>query len=332
MQYKLYGGAGKDNIVKDYTGTVAAKTWTKITLTRELYLANSTSYQSQAYALAISFYGEKEFAANTSIYLDNIQLVVEEYTQSVSEQAKAFLEANNISLYGHKTVDDKLQVQLYKGMYQGEAYELKNDDVPYVAYNGNYGVGSYVVVDFTGKNLPQLCFFSQEITGSLLDGLPGVYIHNGIIKNDGKYRSDTDAGRVTFLGPNKVEYRTFESTGRYSGQFGDASNPSPMSERGLQDGVHYRYVIGVKAAQASVGDTAGKVLLQLMLINLDTNSVVVSYSKELTDIAFTSEFLSGNIVMYGKYNVAICLDKIYEVKTNVVDIEDVDLVQSAFVS
>jgi hypothetical protein len=146
--------------------------------------------------------------------------VVNDNVQTVTDIAKAFLAANNITLYAHQSVNDDLQVQLYKGTYQGEAYALKNDDVPYVAYNGNYGAGSYVAVDFTGKNLPQLCFFVKDISPSLIDGLAGVYIHNGIIKNDGTYRSDTDAGRVTFLGPNKVEYKTVDADGRYSGQFG----------------------------------------------------------------------------------------------------------------
>ena len=323
LQFKLYGGNGKDNIKMDYTGAVAAETWTKITLTRELYLANSASYSGCAYALAVSFYlAGEELPAQTSIYIDNIRLVVNDNVQTVTDIAKAFLAANNITLYAHQSVNDDLQVQLYKGTYQGEAYALKNDDVPYVAYNGNYGAGSYVAVDFTGKNLPQLCFFVKDISPSLIDGLAGVYIHNGIIKNDGTYRSDTDAGRVTFLGPNKVEYKTVDADGRYSGQFGGKDNPSPMSERGLQDGVHYRYVVGVKSA------TVGKVVLELLLINLDTKTEVQRYEKELKDSAFTAEFCTGNIVMYGKYNVAIKLDKIYTVYQNVTDVDEIDVVQS----
>ena len=329
LQYKLYAGT-KNAIKMDYTGSVAAETWTKITVTRELYLTNSDSYSGCAYALAISFYVEgEELPAQTSFYLDNIQIITTDATQSVTDVAKAFLATNNMTAYGCQSINDDLQVQFYKGMYQGEAWAMKNDDVPYVAYNGNYGVGTYVAVDFTGKNLPQLCFFAKEITPSLLDGLAGVYIHNGIIKNNGAYRSDTDAGRVTFFGPNKVEYKKVDAEGRYSGQFGSADSPSPMSERGLQDGVRYRYVIGVKSAQIANGETKGKVVLQLMLINLDTKTVVADYSKELSDIAFTTEYLSGNVVMYGKYNVAITLDKIYPIYQNVADIDDIDLVQSA---
>lgn len=328
LQYKLYAGTSKA-IKMDYTGSVAAETWTKITVTRELYLANADSYSGCTYALAISFYVEgEELPAQTSFYLDNIHMVTTDATESVTDIAKAFLQTNGMTTYGVKSVNDDLQVQLYKGMYQGEAHAMTIDDVPYVAYNGNYGVGTYVAVDFTGKNMPQLCFFAKEVTPSLLDGLAGVYIHNGMIKNNGDYRSDTDAGRVTFLGPNKVEYKRVDADGRYSGQFGSADSPSPMSERGLQDGVHYRYVIGVKSAQASVGETKGKVLLQLMLINLDTHTVMADYEKELSDTAFTENYLSGNVVMYGKYNVAITLDKIYPIYQDVADIDDIDVVKA----
>ena len=328
LQYKLYAGT-KNAIKMDYTGSVAAETWTKITITRELYLANAESYSGCKYALAISFYAEgEELPAQTSFYLDNIQLMTTDVTQSVTDIAQAFLETNSMTMYGVKSINDDLQVQLYNGMYQGEAHEMKSDDVPYVAYNGNYGVGTYVAVDFTGKNLPQLCFFAKEVTPSLLDGLAGVYIHNGMIKNNGAYRSDLDASRVTFLGPNKVEYKRVDADGRYSGQFGSVDSPSPMSERGLRDGVHYRYVIGVKSATVSDGETKGKVVMQLMLINLDTNTVEADYEKELSDLAFTENYLSGNVVMYGKYNVELTLDKIYPIYQNVTDIDNIDVVKS----
>ena len=149
-----------------------------------------------------------------------------------------------------------------------------------------------------------------------------------MIKNNGAYRSDLDASRVTFLGPNKVEYKRVDADGRYSGQFGSVDSPSPMSERGLQDGVHYRYVIGVKSATVSDGETKGKVVLQLMLINLDTNTVEADYEKELSDLAFTENYLSGNVVMYGKYNVELTLDKIYPIYQNVTDIDNIDVVKS----
>jgi hypothetical protein len=81
-------------------------------------------------------------------------------------------------------------------------------------------------------------------------------------------------------------------------------------------------VVGVKSA------TVGKVVLELLLINLDTKTEVQRYEKELKDSAFTAEFCTGNIVMYGKYNVAIKLDKIYTVYQNVTDVDEIDVVKS----
>ena len=66
-----------------------------------------------------------------------------------------------------------------------------------------------------------------------------------------------------------------------------------------------------------------------MLLNLDTNMKVVEYMK--TSIGksggYTSDYVSGgNIVMYGRYNYAITLDKIYDVYENVSDIHAIDKV------
>lgn len=47
---------------------------------------------------------------------------------------------------------------------------------------------------------------------------------------------------------------------------------------------------------------------------------------EIGNAAFTDEYLSGNIVMYGRYNEAITLDKIYAVYENVSDINAIDKV------
>ena len=314
---------GSRVIQEDYTGSVAAETWTMFTITRDLCLANSRAYEGANYTIAISFYAEDELPAGSSIHIDNIKLTTGSFSQTITAVAETFVSENNIELYAYESVDDDLQVKLYKGIYQGEDYAIKNDDVPYVAYKGDYGAGSYVAVDFTGKNVPQFCFFVKDISTSLIDGLAGVYIHTGQTRNNGAYYSDTDCGRITFLGPNKIEYNRFDADGRYSGQFGSAADPSPLSIRGLADGVHYRYVAGVKEAQV------GKVVIELLLINLDENKVVVRYEKELNDTAFTAEYCSGSIVMYGRYNAAITLDKIYSVYQNVSDIYEIDVVVEA---
>ena len=242
----------------------------------------------------------------------------------MASEAQAFMTTNHITAYGYDSINADLSVALEAGYYQGKpeygSQLMSDDDVPYIAYNGSYGAGNYVVVDFTGKNVPQLCFFAKEITSSLLDGKAGVYVHTGLSKQNGDYNDVTDGGRVTIFGPNKIEYAHVNNLGRLLVVDGSADVPSPLSLRGLEDGVHYRYVAGIKSA------TAGKVVIELLLINLDTNAEVVRYEKSISGSWITADHISGNIVMYSRYNVAITLDKIYAIYQDVSDIYAIDKV------
>ncbi len=252
-------------------------------------------------------------------------ITIKPVTGTKTDAADAFMNANNMDAYGYETITDDMSVTLNAGTYTGPWYTIANDEVPYVAYNGNYGAGAYVVVDFTGKNVPQLCFFAKEVTSSLVDRAAGFYIHTGMIQADGTIVSATDAGRVTFFGPNKMEYCRPDSNGRVGPQHGyTAANPvnSPLSINGLVDGTHYRYVAGIKSAMA------GEMVLELLLLNLDTNEEVVRYETKFTGNWLTADYISGNIVMYSRYNTAITLDKVYAVSTNVGSAYDLDMVKA----
>ncbi len=56
--------------------------------------------------------------------------------------------------------------------------KLKNS---YVAYAGDYGVGTYVDFTFTGNNLPNVCLFADEINENMSsDGGTGYLLMNGL--------------------------------------------------------------------------------------------------------------------------------------------------------
>lgn len=316
-------------IREDYTGTIPAKMWTTVTLSRDLMMQNYGAYGSKTYAIALRLVGA--FAANESIYIDNVQLVIDGDEGTIATEAQTFMTENNITAHAYNSINADRSVSLGKGYYQGGATYgstnwMNNDDVPYIAYNGDYGAGSYVVVDFTGKNIPQLCFFAEEVTSSLLDGKAGIHVHTGMVNPNGDNVALHDSRRVTFFGPNKIEYGHIDNLGRL-GQFGFAgteANPTQpaaaFSINELQNDVHYRYIIGIKSA------STGKVTFELMLLNLDTNEQVDYKTCDCSNAAFTNDYLSGNIVMYGRYNVAITLDRIYAVYKNVSNINDIDKV------
>ena len=311
---------------EDYTGSIPAKTWTKVILSRELMMKNFDTYKNALYSIALTLETAGGFSALDSVYIDNVQLVMDN-EGVVDSEAQTFMTENNITAYAYNSINADMSVSLKASYYQGRpeygTVGMSDDDVSYVAYNGGYGAGDYVVVDFTGKNVPQFCFFAKEVTSSLLDGKAGIYVHSGIAKQNGDYNDKTDAGRVTFFGPNKIEYAHVNNLGRFGIVHGSADNPSPLSIRGLEDGVHYRYVIGIKSAQS------GRFVIEQLLINLDTNTEAAHYETAITGSWITADFISGNIVMYGRYNVAITLDKIYAVYENVSDINGIDKVAEA---
>lgn len=311
---------------EDYTGTIPEETWTTVTLSRALMMKNFETYKSKDYSIALTLETMGGFAAMDCVYIDNIQLIMDT-EGTIASEAQIFMTKNNITAYAYDSINADMSVVLKPSYYQGKpeygTQLMSDDDVSYISYNGNYGAGNYVVVDFTGKNVPQLCFFAKEVTSSLLDGKAGVYVHTGLAKPNGDYNEITDGGRVTLFGPNKIEYAHLNNLGRLLVVDGSATEPSPLSIRGLEDGVHYRYVAGIKSA------TMGRVVIELLLINLDTNTEVVHYEKSISGGWLTADYISGNIVMYGGYNVATALDKIYAVYENVSDIDTIDKVSEA---
>ena len=331
-----YSLSGSNHVV-NYTGEIAAETWTTLTITREMCMRNFDVYKSAAYSIGITMSPDatNPFLKQTGgIYVDNVKLITQEVAPVLSAGVQSFMEENNMTAHGYKAINDDLSVDLYEGMYQGEWYTIKNDDIPYIAYNGNYGAGSYVVVDFTGKNVPQFAFLVDRVTPSLTDGGKGLYVHTGMLKKTGALVSDTDGGRITFFGPNKMEYCRPDAEGRVGLQYGakawdptgkvkdENGVPSPLSIRGLQDGVHYRYVAGIKAIAK---ESKYVISLELLLINLDTNEVVVKYDTG-RNIQMSINYDSGNVAMYSRYNTGIKLDKIYPIYTNVSNINAIDKV------
>ena len=88
----------------------------------------------------------------------------------------------------------------------------------------------------------------------------------------------------------------------------------------LVDGVHYRYVAGIKSV------SAGNLVVELLLINLDTNQEVVKYTTSISGSWITETYATGSIVMYGGFYRVVNLDKIYSVYTGVSNVYAIDKV------
>ena len=92
----------------------------------------------------------------------------------------------NISLYGEIIVKED-EFVMKKGSYNYGAptgvicRENGPHDNPYIAYNGDYGLGSLVQVDFTGNNMPYISFFrdddyTKNIRSGVIKDLPVPHV------------------------------------------------------------------------------------------------------------------------------------------------------------
>ena len=218
---------------------------------------------------------------------------------------------------------------------------------PYVAYNGEYGIGSYVKVDFTGKNMPIFSFFRDEYSESMFDSSKGVVFTGGLKNNSGGVSHPTLTKAGHLYGPNMMNKpdEGFSEKFRDTAYFGDSvyladGVPHPISLQGLQDGTRYRMIIGFSAIESTTathlftkepGIECVRLVLECVLIDLDKLEVATRFTTRTyavqalgfedvipTDIE-DNPYFKGSIVLYGNYGERTVLDAIYPIVTNTED-------------
>lgn len=219
---------------------------------------------------------------------------------SVSSDVQiTWLQANGISVYGATTIPYDNTISLNAGIQSGtSAANIGETDVPYVAFNGNYGVGTFVEFDFSGKNLPQVAFFCDEVTKDITDGSKGMLITNGFVDFDGTSPLQVnDYNSLAVFGPNMVlskDIRRGFSPDRLINRPGSAADPAVSISHGqLSDGVNYRYIVGFINENESLR-------LNILLINLDDGETVFTGNFSVRPI--DGQYETGKIVAYSKIN------------------------------
>lgn len=213
---------------------------------------------------------------------------------------------------------------------------------PYIAYDGEFGIGSYVKVDFTGKNMPIFSFFRDEYSSSLFDGSKGIVFTGGLKNNNGAIGHPTLSKNGVLYGPNMLNKpdEAFGADFRDTAYIADAAHieggAHPISLEALQDGTRYRMIIGFSGIDKT---TAGhlftkeptesvRLTLQCVLIDLDNKQVATKFTMHtyaLQALGFENvipvdvednEYFKGSIVLYGNYGARTVLDAIYPIITN----------------
>ena len=262
----------------------------------------------------------------------------------INEERLSELEANDISLAGELYVEDDGVITLQNGMYaNGNNVILQRANgphkSPYIAYNGDYGIGSYVKVDFTGKNMPIFSFFRDEYSQSMFDGSKGIVFTGGLKNNSGEPSHPTLTNSGVLYGPNMLHKpdeafnTTYNDTAYIADSVNSGDDPHPISLQGLVDGTRYRMMIGFSGIEETSSNhlftkepiSAIRLILDCALINLDSMEIVTKFTMRtyaLQALGFedviptdtlNNEYFVGNIVLYGNNGDRTVIDKVYPV-------------------
>ncbi len=202
-------------------------------------------------------------------------------------------------------------------------------DNGYLAWRGDYGLNTYVDFEFKGNNIPNICFFADEINNSLTyggksdpkDKNKGLVIISGIY---GAYSGSTyylaGGDTIAAFGPYRLEcgwsapnYRwctmdgTPATTPIYMSTGKNGWDPSPytlLTQNGLKNDTSdrtYRYVVGTYG-RPKEGSDATEIVISMKLYDVATGELIydVAQPTGLTtaDFAIDGEFKGGNIIVY----------------------------------
>ena len=264
----------------------------------------------------------------------SIKYVDETYAQELADMG--------ISLYGDLYVERGNYTTIAGSYSNGNNVWLRRENgphnLPYVAYNGDYGIGSFVKLDFMGKNLPIMSFFrDDDYSKSIFDGTKGVVFSGGFTNNQGQAIHKEMCSSCTLYGPYMMhEYdRGAEDTTTIGSTGGDSAMPYAGSFNSLEDGTHYRMIAGfsgIRVGQANLLGTTTPVdtvflTYECVIINLDTREIFAKFKidsyglnalgfDEIPKVAENNDFFKGNIVLYGNHGMRMVYNEIYPVITD----------------
>lgn len=164
----------------------------------------------------------------------------------------------------------------------------------FLAFEGDYGTGTYMQFTYTGNNMPQLCLFANSINSDITCG--GSQENAGIIMLNG-FTCTTASGEnykqyygiwgpTRYYGTNNInqntEYRILRS-----------AHPE-LTQAGLEKeqwaNVNFRYLVGTYT------DSNGYIVMDIQLYNADTNEAY--YKEEITTTWLASQYGNGHIIAY----------------------------------
>ena len=252
-------------------------------------------YFIQQSPTAMTYNGERIKTLSVVDYVNKVKI----YTDAVSNFA-------TFNTDGTVTLEGKLQNQ---GI--GWAAISKNYDNSYIAFEGNYGVGTYIDFTFKGNNLPQVTLFANEINGNITCGntsaddyntngpkntgfliMNGMYTKTAWSQATGDVYSVSNGDRIMLLGPYRMHGATNFNMNTSSMVITSTVNEFEQNYLSTDtSGTEYKYTVG-----SFVQD--GVVYIEISITNLTTN--VTQTKLKSTGLSKAEcEALGGNIIAFG---------------------------------
>ncbi len=195
---------------------------------------------------------------------------------------------------GVKAIDDSGNITL-KGVTPANVSSgsLKSNlNNSYIAFDAEYESGTYLEFEFKGNNMPQLCFYANNINGNMSFGPSGVgditedglLVLNGLVTTDG-VSNWTNA--VKAFGAHRYGYGGDDSS---KSTFLFNKTDTSLSQSELSADKEYRLVIGTYIKPTTDGKST-RVRVEMILFDKTTNKLIKSFD-ETTGKAV--EFFTGN--------------------------------------
>ena len=174
----------------------------------------------------------------------------------------------------------------------------------YLAIDGNYGLGSYLTLDFTGKNMPEVAFFAKNYNDSMYaegTSKQGIVVVTGITTWNGGLDSGVNSNgtQINYGYPYMIQDAA-------DGGFCEgALKSSALGRANLVDGKNYRVIMGFT-------QDGNRLKLNWCLYDLDSKEVVEQSSMTAWNFFtgsnaqvgnMTLNDLVGSVVLYGKFGV-----------------------------
>lgn len=387
VTYQVFKGENKGTNSFELTVAVPKLVW-KYTLVNTIYDTGEEMYFEDYFSdmniSAFSYYDWKMVMDSVTVGSETIDLHEQEswtfeqaiphvfkfHIETEDKQSYALSQAINVRYVDQDmlewmdeqniTVDRALRLESgQKVVLDGGTHDANNTSnpdnakkrsLPHLVFNGEYGVNDFVMLDFTGNNMPAMLFFGDEITDSPWadpngtdEQNKGFVVANGWTTKTGipvaAWHTETHMnGRFGVYGPNKAYKMSDDSTGFLRQIFPERPNPVSMYTLMQEENVNTRFRIffGFTAASQT------QFTVSVILVNLDKGEIAYETSLTLKntqiknnssgEIKFTEEDFKGKIALYGMFGRSITLDKVHEIQedTSLAELKEMYCKESTF--